>query len=48
MDKKGYNGKIKNTGNQVVEAVEKQEPNSSGSRKKGGKVLKGKDLRSKG
>lgn len=42
MEKKGYNGKVKNTGNQVVEAPEKMPV------KKGGKVLKGKDLRSKG
>ncbi|MHB1154006.1 MAG: hypothetical protein ACYCWE_20725 [Eubacteriales bacterium] len=40
--------KAKNTGNQVVEAPEKMQPNSSSSRKKGGKVLKGKDLRVKG
>lgn len=46
MDKKpmggGYVGKIKNTGNQVVEA-----PVKMPSAKKGGKVIKGKDLRVK-
>ena len=38
----GYKGKVKNTGNQVVEAPDKMPV------KKGGKVQKGKDLRSKG
>lgn len=39
---KGYEGKIKNTGTQVVEAPNKM-PTS-----KGGKVKKGNDLRTKG
>jgi len=46
MEKKpmggGYVGNIKNTGNQVVEA-----PVKMPSAKKGGKVVKGKDLRVK-
>lgn len=38
----GYKGKVKNTGNQVVDAPVKMPD------KKGGKVKKGSDLRTKG
>jgi hypothetical protein len=38
----GYKGKVKNTGNQVVDAPVKMPD------KKGGKVKKGNDLRTKG
>lgn len=38
----GYKGKVKNTGNQVVDAPVKMPA------KKGGKVQKGQDLRTKG
>jgi hypothetical protein len=43
MAKENYTGKIKNTGNQVVEPPVKMPSN-----KGGGKVQKGIDLRSKG